>query len=128
MLKCSCGGEIEFDEYNGHYYCQKCGEYVEVQECPRCGELKVKDGIDVCDDCIDECTNGELVYKFGEFLKEPYGINHFLLSCFSPSEIENILLKIVTSDDFDLQGAMNAYIREFKLEFASWLKKRSNEK
>lgn len=83
--------------------CPMCnGDYVELEECKRCGEFfescDLTDGM--CKNCVEELGNDvETCYEVAETEKQSVKINCFLAEMFTPEDINEILLDVLLSKE-----------------------------
>lgn len=142
MYKClHCGHEFEeidrrhYDRGTGVWeeYCPNCGseDFEECFKCAVCDENFVEEemiGCHVCKDCLDKSVTFVNALRYGKERTESVEINGFLAWCFSPEQIESILLKNLQTESQDWRQRMT---REFctddKYDFADFLSEKGAE-
>lgn len=122
--------------YEDYSVCHCGGSVSEASTCDICGEYFHDDDLysGVCEDCLKDEMTVDNAIKAGADAKLEVEINGFLASCFTPEQIEELLIKALEEKIDSSDGAANAaidkaeeWLSEDKSWFADWLKSRANE-
>lgn len=75
--------------------CPICGgDYAKAKKCEMCRTVHLEEELEagVCGDCVEKYRNDiDMCYAIGAHEKDDVSLNSFLLSVFSPEQIEEIL-------------------------------------
>lgn len=134
MLKClDCGHIFEkgeedrWEEPRGEFWgqpvtetmtgCPYCGgDYEETKPCVECGSEQLEEDLysGMCKECLEPYVNDfDTCFKLGEVQKESIEINSLLVTMFTASEIEEILVR-------ELKQAGNIDCSSFAYDDLEW--------
>jgi hypothetical protein len=99
--------------------------------CRICGEVFAEDDMigSVCKDCLDKSVTFGNALRYGKERKQDVELNGFLTWCYSPDEIESILLKNLQECSHEWRQRMaNEYCTDDKYDFADFLEEKGADK
>jgi DNA-directed RNA polymerase subunit RPC12/RpoP len=139
-LHCGHGFDEPTNRYNRRWSdsddsepcCPNCGseDIEEGMVCRICGEVHREEDMigQVCKDCLDKSVTFGNALRYGKERKQDVELNEFLTWCYSPDEIESILLKNLQECSHEWRQRMaNEYCTDDKYDFADFLEEKGVE-